>query len=106
METMTDANEATRCEFISAILHASITITKKLTFQDIFIVLQKDVSGEDATGRVDYAIKSLKDLLCIIEGKSRNIKIEYAQVGLLSTFLLSNILEILMMVYFLESDVT
>ena len=54
VETMTDANEATRCEFISAILHASIAIAKKLTTQDIFIVLQKDVSGEYATGRVDY----------------------------------------------------
>ncbi len=86
METMTDANEATRCEFISAILHVSIAIAKKLTSQDIFIVLQKDVSGEDATGRIDYAIKSLEDLFCITEGKSCNIKIRYAQVGLLSTF--------------------
>ncbi|GES86474.1 hypothetical protein GLOIN_2v1511347 [Rhizophagus clarus] len=54
VETMTDANEATR-------------------------FLQKDISGEDATGRVDYAIKSLEDLLCITEGKPRNIKIGYAQ---------------------------
>ncbi|GBC25148.2 hypothetical protein GLOIN_2v1511347 [Rhizophagus irregularis DAOM 181602=DAOM 197198] len=76
---MTDANEATRCEFISAILHASIAIAKKFTSQDIFIVLQKDISGEDATGRLDYAIKSLEDLLCIAEGKPRNIKIGYAQ---------------------------
>ena len=75
VETMTDANEVTRCKFISAILHASIAIAKKLTSQDIFIVLQKDISGENATGRVDYAIKSLKDLLYIIEGKSWNIKI-------------------------------
>ena len=84
VETMTDANEATCCEFISSILHASIAIAKKLTSQDIFIVLQKDISSEDATGRVDYAIKSLEDLLCITEGKPRNIKIGYAQVNLLS----------------------
>ena len=99
VKTMTDANEVTRCEFISSILHASIAIAKKLTSQDIFIVFQKDVS-------VDYTIKSLEDLLCITEGKPRNIKIGYAQVGLLSTFSLSNILEIIMMVYFLESGVT
>src|SRR5436853_6843474 len=43
VETMIDANEATRCEFISSILHASIAIAKKLTSQDIFIVLQKEV---------------------------------------------------------------
>src|SRR2546430_4665680 len=83
VKTMTDANEATRCEFISAILHASIAIAKKLTSQDIFIVLQKDISGEDATGRVDYTIKSLEDLLCVIEGKPHNIKIGYAQVSLI-----------------------
>ncbi|RGB25039.1 hypothetical protein C1646_772277 [Rhizophagus diaphanus] len=37
---------------------------------------EKDISGEDAIGRVDYAIKSLEDLLCITD---RNIKIGYAQ---------------------------
>jgi len=79
VETMMDANEATRCEFISAILHASIDISKQVTTQDIFIVLQKDISGEESTGRVDYAIKGLEDLLCITEGKPRNIKIGYAQ---------------------------
>jgi len=47
---MTDANEATCCEFILAILHVSIAIAKKLTSQDIFIVLQKDISGKDTTG--------------------------------------------------------
>ena len=82
VETMTDANEATCCEFISAILHAFIAIAKNITSQGIFIVLQKDISGEDATDRVDYAIKSLEDLLCITEGKPRNIKIGYAQVSL------------------------
>ena len=50
VKSMTDANEATCCEFISTILHASIAIIKKLISQDIFIVLQKDISGEDATG--------------------------------------------------------
>src|SRR4051794_7273282 len=84
VKTMTDANEVMRCEFISSILHAFIAIAKKLTFQDIFIVLQKDIFDENATGRVDYAIKSLEDLLCITEGKPCNIKIEYAQVNLLS----------------------
>src|SRR3954453_8260679 len=82
VETMTDANEATRCEFISAILHVSIAIAKNITSQDIFIVLQKDISSKDAIGRIDYTIKSLKDLLCITEEKLQNIKIRYAQVSL------------------------
>jgi len=68
--------------FISSIHHASIAIAKNLTSQDIFMILQKDIPGEDATGWVDYAIKSLEDLLCITEGKPRNIKIGYAQVSL------------------------
>jgi len=50
VKIITDANEATCCEFISAILYVSIAIVKKLTSQDIFIVLQKDISSEDATG--------------------------------------------------------
>jgi len=50
IKTMTDANKATCCEFILVILHASITIAKNLTSQDIFIVLQKDISSEDVTG--------------------------------------------------------
>ena len=82
VKTITDANEVTYCKFISAILHVSIAITKKLTSQDIFIVLQKDISGEDSTGQVVYAIKALEDLLCIIEGKPHNIKIGYTQVSL------------------------
>ncbi|PKY35103.1 hypothetical protein RhiirB3_455480 [Rhizophagus irregularis] len=78
VESMTDANEATRCEFISAILHASIAIAKNLTSQDIFIVLQKDISGEDATGRVDYTIKSLEEFLCITEGNHNLAQLESA----------------------------
>ncbi|CAG8726807.1 41796_t:CDS:2, partial [Gigaspora margarita] len=54
METMTNANETTRCEFISAILHASIAIAKNLTFQDIFIVLQKDISGKPHNIKIGY----------------------------------------------------
>jgi len=34
VKIMINANEAMRCEFISAILHASIAIIKKLTSQD------------------------------------------------------------------------
>ena len=59
--------------------NASIDIAKRVTTQDIFIVLQKDISGEESTGRVDYAIKWLEDLLCITERKPHNIKIGYAR---------------------------
>ncbi len=106
VKTITDANEVMCYEFILSILHASIAIAKKLIFQDKFIVFQKDISDEDVTGRVDYAIKTLEDLLCITERKSCNVKIGYAQVDLVFTFLLFNILETLMIVYFLESDAT
>ena len=45
-----------------------------LKSQDIIIILQTDVSDEGLTGQVDYVIKNLEDLLCITEGKPRNIK--------------------------------
>jgi len=64
---MTDTNEATRCEFISSILHASIAITRKLTNKEIHIELQGDISGEEASGRVDYIISGIEDLLYITE---------------------------------------
>jgi hypothetical protein len=77
---MTDANEATRCEFISCILHTSIAIVRRLTGkEEIYLALQKDVSGEESSGRVDYAIKTLETLVCILEGKPRNVKIGYLQ---------------------------
>ncbi len=79
---MTDANEMTHYKFISTILHVSITIVKNLIFQDIFIILQKDISDKDATSQVDYVIKSLKNLLYITERKLYNIKIKYVQVSL------------------------
>ncbi|CAG8485780.1 3313_t:CDS:1 [Paraglomus occultum] len=77
---MTDAIEATRCEFISSILHASLAIARRQTKEEkVYISLQKDISGEDVTGRINYAIKGKEDLMCIAEGKPRNIKIGYLQ---------------------------
>ncbi|RIB19567.1 hypothetical protein C2G38_2245087 [Gigaspora rosea] len=47
---------------------------------DIILKLSnKDISSEKSTGRVDYAIKSVEDLLCVTEAKPRNIRIGYAQ---------------------------
>ena len=66
MKTMTNANETTCYEFISAILHASIAIAKKLI----------NISSEDATGQVDYTIKSLKDLLCITEENHKILRLD------------------------------
>jgi len=79
VKSMIEANEATRCEFISSILHASIAITRRLTNKEINIELQRDISGEEASGRVHYAISGIEDLLCITEGKPRNVKIGYLQ---------------------------
>ncbi|RHZ80755.1 hypothetical protein Glove_132g73 [Diversispora epigaea] len=81
LETMQDStNEATRCVFITSILNASIAITRNLTDNEkIYIAYQDDVSGEDSSGRVDYSIKGYEDLICIAEGKPRNVEIEYLQ---------------------------
>ncbi|CAG8672170.1 18837_t:CDS:2 [Dentiscutata erythropus] len=79
IKSMTDANEATRCTFIESILHASIAVARRQTNKEIDIEYQRDISGEETSGRVDYAISGIEDLLCITEGKPRNIKIGYLQ---------------------------
>uniref|UniRef100_U9SLN1 SAM domain-containing protein n=1 Tax=Rhizophagus irregularis (strain DAOM 181602 / DAOM 197198 / MUCL 43194) TaxID=747089 RepID=U9SLN1_RHIID len=55
VETMTDANEATR-------------------------FLQKDISGEDATGRVDYAIKVWKTSSVLPKGSHAILRLSLAQL--------------------------
>ncbi|RHZ86705.1 hypothetical protein Glove_46g198 [Diversispora epigaea] len=74
------ANEATRCVFITSILNASLAIARRVTEEEkVYISYQRAVSGEEASGRVDYAIKGKEDLVCITEGKPRNVEIGYLQ---------------------------
>ena len=55
-----DSNEAMRCEYISAILHASLYIVKRITQKELTLELQLEIVGEENSGRVDYAIKALE----------------------------------------------
>jgi len=69
MGPVIDNNEAMRCEYISTILHTAVSIVGELV-----ILPQMNVSGEESTGRVDYAIKKIlddlfKEIICITEGK-------------------------------------
>ncbi|RHZ62872.1 hypothetical protein Glove_334g15 [Diversispora epigaea] len=58
----------------------SPAIVRRLTNEEkIYPSYQKDVSGEEALGHVDYAIKGNEDLMCIAEGKPRNVEIGYLQ---------------------------
>lgn len=67
---LADSNEAMRCEYISAILHASLYIVKRIiTNKELTLAPQLEIVGEESTGRVDYTIKALEELLCITEGK-------------------------------------
>ncbi|CAG8772573.1 21231_t:CDS:2 [Gigaspora margarita] len=68
VKSVTDANEATRYE-----LHASITIAWRSTDKEINVELQRDISSEEASGRIDYAIAGMANLLCITEEKLQNI---------------------------------
>ena len=68
------SNEAVRCSYIEAILLSARYIVKDITRKRISLELQFEVIGEEATGRVDYAIKKIIDslnekLICITEGK-------------------------------------
>ncbi|GES89159.1 hypothetical protein GLOIN_2v1502041 [Rhizophagus clarus] len=74
------SNEAMRCEYISTILHASLYIVKRIiSGKDLTLVPQLEVVGEESTGRVDYAIKTLEELICITEGKLHQVTMGFAQ---------------------------
>ncbi|PKK59535.1 hypothetical protein RhiirC2_290916 [Rhizophagus irregularis] len=68
------SNEAVRCSYIEAILLSAMYIVKDITRKRISLEPQFEVVGEEATGRVYYAIKKIIDslneeLICITEGK-------------------------------------
>ncbi|CAG8787782.1 36340_t:CDS:2, partial [Racocetra persica] len=75
---LADSNEAMRCEYISPILHASLYIVKRITKKELSIAPQLEV-GEENSGRVDYAIKALEELICITEGKLHQVAMGFAQ---------------------------
>ncbi|RIA86461.1 hypothetical protein C1645_829226 [Glomus cerebriforme] len=76
---LADSNEAIRCEYISAILHASLYIVKRITDKELTLAPQLEIIGEESTGWVDYAIKALEELLCITEGKLHQVVMGFAQ---------------------------
>ncbi|CAG8716753.1 14978_t:CDS:1, partial [Funneliformis caledonium] len=70
MRTMlADSNEVMHYEYILAILHALLYIIKRIIKKELTLALQLEVVGKENTGRVDYAIKALEELICIMEGK-------------------------------------
>ncbi|UZO29745.1 uncharacterized protein OCT59_023205 [Rhizophagus irregularis] len=80
----TGRNEAVRCEYISPILYASIYIAKRITKKGITMDPQFEVVGEEASGRVDYAIKKVIDvvneeLIAITEGKQKDLVAGFMQ---------------------------
>jgi len=80
----TGSNEAVRCEYISPILYASIYIAKRITKKGITMDPQFEVVGEEASGRVDYAIKKVIDvvneeLIAITEGKQKDLVVGFMQ---------------------------
>src|SRR4051794_10617899 len=68
-----------RCEYISTILHTAVSILGGLV-----ILPQMNISGEESSGRVDYAIRKvledlLEEIICITEGKQNQPEKEVAQ---------------------------
>src|SRR3954471_20685970 len=70
---LANSNEAMCCEYISAILHASLCIVKRITNKELTLTSQLEVVGEESTGRVGYAIKAFEELICITEGKLHQV---------------------------------
>ncbi|PKC69764.1 hypothetical protein RhiirA1_415237 [Rhizophagus irregularis] len=65
---LADSKEAMRCEYISAILHASLYIVKRITDKELTLTPQLEDVGEENTGRVDYAIKASRNLFASRKG--------------------------------------
>jgi len=81
---ITGKNEAVRCSYIEGILHASIFITKRLTEKKITLNPQIEIEGGEATGRVDFAIKKIinvvnEELIAITEGKQKDLVAGFMQ---------------------------
>ncbi|GBC08740.1 hypothetical protein RclHR1_08350010 [Rhizophagus clarus] len=79
MGPVVDSNEAMRCEYISAILHTAVSLLEGLV-----ITPQMNITGEENTGRVDYAIKKilddlLEEIICITEGKQNQATVGICQ---------------------------
>ncbi|PKC71351.1 hypothetical protein RhiirA1_532058 [Rhizophagus irregularis] len=47
---LADSNEAMRCEYISAVLHASLYIVKRITDKELTLSPQLEIVGEENTG--------------------------------------------------------
>ncbi|RGB23630.1 hypothetical protein C1646_676969 [Rhizophagus diaphanus] len=76
---LADSNEAMQCEYISFIFHTSLYIVKRITKKEITLASQLKIVGEENTSQVNYAIKALKELICITEGKLYQVVIGFAQ---------------------------
>ncbi|RGB35244.1 hypothetical protein C1646_700029 [Rhizophagus diaphanus] len=74
-----DSNEATRNEYISAILHAAIHISRRESDKEISLLPQLQIAGDENCGRVDYTIISLEELICITESKQYLVNIGFIQ---------------------------
>ncbi|EXX61986.1 hypothetical protein RIR_jg12080.t1 [Rhizophagus irregularis DAOM 181602=DAOM 197198] len=66
-----DSLEAMRNEYIVAILHSAINITRDDTGKELSMRPEYEVIGEESSGQVDYAIKDVENLICITEDKSQ-----------------------------------
>ncbi|CAH1767825.1 10263_t:CDS:2 [Entrophospora sp. SA101] len=80
LETLlADDNERERCEYVESVLDSAIHIVRRITGKKVTRHPQMEVTGEDNTGRVDYAIRHLSELICITEGKFWNITEGFVQ---------------------------
>ncbi|RIA88255.1 hypothetical protein C1645_826619 [Glomus cerebriforme] len=74
-----DSLEAMRNEYVVALLHASIHIVMDETNKELSMRPQYGIVGEESKGRVYYAIKEAKDLICIMEDKQHKVPVGFAQ---------------------------
>ncbi|GBC04670.1 hypothetical protein RclHR1_00580035 [Rhizophagus clarus] len=76
---ISDSNEALRNEFVSPILHAALNIVRRITNKEIVLYPRFEIMSDENTGRVEYGVKSLEELICITESKQYFVNIGFIQ---------------------------
>ena len=59
-----DSLEAMRNEYLVAILHTAINITRDSTGEELSMRPEYEVTGDESSGRVDFAIKVMGYFFC------------------------------------------
>ncbi|GBB90185.1 hypothetical protein RclHR1_17070004 [Rhizophagus clarus] len=71
-----DSLESMRNEYVSTILHIALHIVGDIVSKEFSMRPEYEIIGDESCGRVNYAIKEAKNLICITEDKVQRSVLE------------------------------